>query len=111
MRQEKIVINSSLKTRHNTSQDMAQTESDLCMFRRAEVNRLLVEHKELWCELNECRMSHGFFGADDEKVNYYTGLPNLETILVLFHFLLPLMPCQIKILTQFPMLLLDFMHL
>ena len=50
-------------------------------------------------------MSDGFFGEQDEKVKYETGLPNLGTYMALFHFLTPLMPTQKKILTPFQMLL------
>ncbi|XP_041856443.1 uncharacterized protein LOC121649569 [Melanotaenia boesemani] len=93
------------------TEDVTQTECNLCVLRRSEVNRLLEENRELQCELNVRRMSEGFFGEDDEKVKYYTGLPNLGTFMALFNFLLPLMPSKKKILTPFQMLLLTFMRL
>ncbi|KAF7650637.1 hypothetical protein LDENG_00122910, partial [Lucifuga dentata] len=95
----------------NTSQEVAQTECKLCVLRRAKVNRLLEENRELRRELDEHRMSDGFFGDDDDKVKYYTGLPNLGTFMVLFHFLVPLMSDQKKMITPFQMLLLTFMRL
>ncbi|XP_048840299.1 uncharacterized protein LOC125713322 [Brienomyrus brachyistius] len=96
---------------HNTSHDVTQTECELCVLRRAEINRLLEENRQLRCELNECRISDGFFGGDDEKVKYYTGLPNLQTFMTLFSFLVPLMHGQRKTLTPFQMLLLTLMRL
>ncbi|XP_072559114.1 uncharacterized protein [Paramormyrops kingsleyae] len=95
----------------NSSHDVAQTECELCVLRRAEIIRLLEENRELRRELNECRISDGFFGEDDEKVKYYTGLPNLGIFMALFRFLVPLMHGQRKILTPFQMLLLTFMRL
>ncbi|KAM6974332.1 uncharacterized protein LKV04_015974 [Tautogolabrus adspersus] len=63
-------------TTHNTSQDVADSECNLCLLRRSEVNRLLEENGSLWRELDESRMSDSFFGDDDDdKVKYYTGLP------------------------------------
>ncbi|XP_029943781.1 uncharacterized protein LOC115385843 [Salarias fasciatus] len=96
---------------HNIGQDVTRTECDLCVFRRAEVNRLLEENRKLRRELDQCRMSDGFFGEDDEKVKYYTGLPNLGTFMSLFHFLTPLMSDQKKILTPCQMLLLTLIRL
>nr|XP_023660993.1 uncharacterized protein LOC111840428 [Paramormyrops kingsleyae] len=94
-----------------TSHTVTQTECDLCVLRRAEINRLLEENRALRLELHECRISDGFFGDNDEKVKYYTGLPNLGTFMTLFNFLVPLMHGQRKILTPFQMLLLTFMRL
>ncbi|XP_057675997.1 uncharacterized protein LOC130906088 [Corythoichthys intestinalis] len=96
---------------HNTSQDVTQTKCDLCVLRRAELNCLLEENRELRRELNERRRSDDFFGEDDEKVKYYTGLPNLGTFMALFRFFMPLMPTQKKILSPFQMLPLTFMRL
>ncbi|XP_038158106.1 uncharacterized protein LOC119794576 [Cyprinodon tularosa] len=88
-----------------------QTECNLCVLRCAEMNRLLEENRELGRELDELRISDGFFGDSNEKVKYYTGLPNLATFMALFNFLLPLMSAQNKILSPFQMLLLTFMRL
>ncbi|XP_038140754.1 uncharacterized protein LOC119783349 [Cyprinodon tularosa] len=65
----------------NPTETVTQPECDLCVLRRAEVNRLTEENIELRRKLNENMISDSFFGADDEKVKYYTGLPNLATFL------------------------------
>ncbi|XP_038136395.1 uncharacterized protein LOC119780432 [Cyprinodon tularosa] len=54
-----------------------QTECNLCVLRCAEMNHLLEENRELRRELDELRISDCFFGDTNEKVQYYTGLPNL----------------------------------
>ncbi|XP_038140894.1 uncharacterized protein LOC119783441 [Cyprinodon tularosa] len=95
----------------NPTETVTQPECDLCVLRRAEVNRLTEENIELRRKLNENMISDSFFGADDEKVKYYTGLPNLATFLALFNFLLPLMSYQKKCLTPFQMLLFTLMRL
>uniref|UniRef100_A0A8C1SN24 DDE Tnp4 domain-containing protein n=1 Tax=Cyprinus carpio TaxID=7962 RepID=A0A8C1SN24_CYPCA len=98
---------------HNT-QGMAvtQTECNLCVHRGAEVNRLLEENRQLRRELDEHRMSDSFFGDNDDKVKYYTGLPNMGTFMALLSFLVPLMSDQKrKVLSPFQMLLLTFMRL
>ncbi|XP_076158623.1 uncharacterized protein LOC143141801 [Alosa pseudoharengus] len=92
-------------------EEVPETECHLCALRSAEVNRLFDENRELRRELEEYRMSEGFFGDSDDKVKYYTGLPNLATFMALFNFLVPLMADQRKILTPFQMVLLTFMRL
>ncbi|XP_072515059.1 uncharacterized protein [Salminus brasiliensis] len=94
----------------DTSHELA-TECNMCMLRCAEVKRLLEENRALRCELNEYKLSDGFFrDDDDDKVQYYTGLPNLGTFMVLFNFLVPLMSDK-KVLTPFQLLLLTLMRL
>ncbi|XP_047444432.1 uncharacterized protein LOC125010113 [Mugil cephalus] len=105
------VLLSSGHESHNTNQEVDQTECNLCMLMCTEVNRLLEENRELRRELDELRISDDFFGEDDEKVKYYTGLPNLVTFMTLFNFLLPLMSTQNKVLTPFQIFLITFMRL
>ncbi len=95
----------------HTVQEVAVAECNLCLLRRAEINRLIEENIELRRELDECRMSDRFFGEDDDKVKYYTGLPNPAAFMALLHFLLPHLSNQKKILAPFQMLLLTFMRL
>ncbi|KAF7660842.1 hypothetical protein LDENG_00273900 [Lucifuga dentata] len=62
--------------KHTTSQELAQTECNLCVLRRAKVNRLLEENRELRRELDEHRMSDGFFGDDDDKIGSACTTPS-----------------------------------
>lgn len=87
----------------------SQAECALCMHKCAEINSLLDENRQSGCDL--CLMSDVFFEGDDDQVQYYTGLPNLGTFTALLHFLVPLMPDQMKVLIPFQILLLTFMHL
>ncbi|KAL1268886.1 hypothetical protein QQF64_034249 [Cirrhinus molitorella] len=56
------------ETPHNIQEvEVTQTECNMCVQRCAEINRLLEENGKLQCELNEYRMSDGFFGDNDDK--------------------------------------------
>nr|XP_057924268.1 uncharacterized protein LOC131126097 [Doryrhamphus excisus] len=87
-------------------------ECDFCILRASEVNRLVEENRQLKRELDAFKMSDGFFGEDDDdKVEYYTGLPSVGSFTALFQFLLPLMPTQESGLSPFQVLLLTFTRL
>ncbi|XP_054656783.1 uncharacterized protein LOC129195083 [Dunckerocampus dactyliophorus] len=87
-------------------------ECNFCILRASEVNRLVEENKRLKRELDAFKMSDGFFGEDDDdKVEYYTGLPSVGCFTALFQFLLPLMPAQESGLSPFQVLLLTLMRL
>lgn len=96
---------------HSTNQEAAQSECNRCTVMCAEVNRLLEENRELRRELDELRISDSFFGEDDDKVKYYTGLPNLATFMTLFNLLLPFMSTRNTSVTPFQILLLTLMRL
>uniref|UniRef100_A0A3B1J096 THAP-type domain-containing protein n=1 Tax=Astyanax mexicanus TaxID=7994 RepID=A0A3B1J096_ASTMX len=91
--------------------ELTRSECRKCVLRFDEINRLLDENRALRRELSEYKISDGFFGNDgDDKVQYYTGLPNLATFMTLFNFLVPLITDK-KVLTPFQKLLLTFMRL
>ncbi|XP_075343513.1 uncharacterized protein LOC142401950 [Odontesthes bonariensis] len=89
--------------------DQGEQECSFCCQRRAEINRLLAENQHLKEELSKKNMTESFL-ENEEKVNYYTGIPCLA---VLMGVLAEISPC-LKIgrkLTAFQMLLLTLMRL
>ncbi|XP_059416650.1 uncharacterized protein LOC132152030 [Carassius carassius] len=87
-----------------------QKECSFCDCRRAEINRLLEENRLLKEELSKKTISEDFLG-DDEKVEYYTGLPCFA---VLMGVLTKLLPCLAQTrckLSPFQMLFLTLMRL
>uniref|UniRef100_A0A3Q2XT82 THAP-type domain-containing protein n=1 Tax=Hippocampus comes TaxID=109280 RepID=A0A3Q2XT82_HIPCM len=88
-----------------------QAECKLCIQRVAEISRLVEENRRLRRELDAFKMPDGFFEDDDNKVEYYTGMPNVGSFMTFFCFLLPLMPARESRLSPFQVLLLTFMRL
>ncbi|XP_061662550.1 uncharacterized protein LOC133493307 [Syngnathoides biaculeatus] len=88
-----------------------QMECEFCVQRSAEVSRLVEENRRLRRELDAFKMPDGFFEDDDDKVEYYTGMPNVGSFMNFFCFLLPLMPAEENRLSPFQVLLLTFMRL
>uniref|UniRef100_A0A1A8PKY3 THAP-type domain-containing protein n=1 Tax=Nothobranchius rachovii TaxID=451742 RepID=A0A1A8PKY3_9TELE len=81
--------------------------------RHDEIRNLLEEHKHLENEFAELKLAEKYL-KDDEKVKYYTGLPNFSTFQVLLHNVMPFLPFlphgEAK-LSHFQMVLLTFMRL
>uniref|UniRef100_A0A1A7Z2F6 THAP-type domain-containing protein n=2 Tax=Iconisemion striatum TaxID=60296 RepID=A0A1A7Z2F6_9TELE len=81
--------------------------------RHDEIRNLLEEHKHLENEFAELKLAEQYL-KDDEKVKYYTGLPNYSTFQVLLHNTMPFLPFlphgETK-LSHFQMVLLTFMRL
>ncbi|XP_061617681.1 uncharacterized protein LOC133471778 isoform X2 [Phyllopteryx taeniolatus] len=92
-------------------QEAGQMECDFCIQRAAEVSRLVEENRQLRRELDAFKMPDGFFEDDDNKVEYYTGMPSVGSFMHFFCFLLPLMSAQESKLSPFQVLLLTFMRL
>ncbi|XP_051912149.1 uncharacterized protein LOC127594169 [Hippocampus zosterae] len=88
-----------------------QLECKSCIQRVAEISRLVEENRRLRRELDAFKMPDGFFEDDDDKVEYYTGMPNVGSFMTFFCFLLPLMPTRESRLSPFQVLLLTFMRL
>ncbi|XP_049617122.1 uncharacterized protein zgc:113019 isoform X2 [Syngnathus scovelli] len=91
--------------------EAGQTECIFCIQRSEEVSRLVEENRRLRHELDAFKIPNGFFQDDDNKVEYYTGLPNVTSFMTFFCFLLPLMPARHSRLSPFQVLLLTFMRL
>ncbi|CAL8331783.1 unnamed protein product [Merluccius merluccius] len=68
------------------------TECDFCGYRRAEINRLLNENRELKCALAKQRMDEESLKEDDAKVKYYTGLPYFGLLMGLLSTVMPYLP-------------------
>uniref|UniRef100_A0A8C6SR38 Transposase n=1 Tax=Neogobius melanostomus TaxID=47308 RepID=A0A8C6SR38_9GOBI len=87
-----------------------RTDCDMCVLRRDEINRLLEENRRLKQQLAAAKFSQGFFASGgDDKVRYYTGLPDYTTFTELLTGLQPLMAA--RALKPFQMLLLTLMRL
>ncbi|XP_037098803.1 uncharacterized protein zgc:113019 isoform X1 [Syngnathus acus] len=91
--------------------EAGQTECNFCIQRSAEVSRLVEENRRLRHELDAFKIPDGFFQDDDNKVEFYTGLPNVASFMTFFSFLLPFMPARHSRLSPFQVLLLTFMRL
>lgn len=81
---------------------------------QAEIQNLLSENQTLKKELldERNRFDVNFFQEDDEKVKYYTGLPNFLTLNLLFHYLEPHIPhTRASVLTKFQQLILCLLKL
>lgn len=57
-----------------------------------EIQRLLSENQLLKSQLNDFKMSEESFFQNDDKVRFYTGLPNYLTLMTVFSFIEPFMP-------------------
>ncbi|TDH10114.1 hypothetical protein EPR50_G00071550 [Perca flavescens] len=92
-------------------QEPAQ-ECALCPYRRDVINSLLEENRKLKEELEEYRMNENFLSGDDNRVKYYTGLPNYLTFQTLLLSLTPYLPQgRLKKLSPFQLVLLTLMRL
>ncbi|MEQ2226730.1 hypothetical protein ILYODFUR_030336 [Ilyodon furcidens] len=60
---------------HEPAAKRQQIGCQLCEQRRAKINRLVQENRELRSELNQKQLDQDFFKDDTRKVKYYTGLP------------------------------------
>ncbi|XP_052455180.1 uncharacterized protein LOC128015405 [Carassius gibelio] len=87
-----------------------QKECSFCDCRRAEMNHLLEENRLLKEELSKKTISEDYLG-DDEKVEYYTGLPCLAVLMGVLTKLLPCLKQTRCKLSPFQMLFLTLMRL
>uniref|UniRef100_A0A8C6SSF6 THAP-type domain-containing protein n=1 Tax=Neogobius melanostomus TaxID=47308 RepID=A0A8C6SSF6_9GOBI len=87
-----------------------RTDCDMCVLRRDEINRLLEENRRLKQQLAAAKFTEGFLASGgDDKVRYYTGLPDYTAFTELLTGLQPLMAA--RALKPFQMLLLTLMRL
>ncbi|XP_057683201.1 uncharacterized protein LOC130911752 [Corythoichthys intestinalis] len=92
------------------STDETVAECDLCQPRLEEINRLMEENRRLNKELEKRAMGEEFL-KDDTKVEYYTGLPDMEVLMGLLSCILPRLSTPTGTLSPFQMLFLTLMHL
>ncbi|XP_059902903.1 uncharacterized protein LOC132453873 [Gadus macrocephalus] len=86
-------------------------ECDFCGYRRAEINRLLKENRELKCALAKRNMDEESLKEDNMKVKYYTGLPCFGLLMSMLSTVMPCLPTSVRTLTPFQMVFLTLMRL
>lgn len=86
-------------------------ECDFCGLRRTEINRLLEENRALKSELEKYKMEEQFLKDDNEKVKYYTGLPDFEFLMTLLTTVKPHLPQNLRVLSPFQMVFLTLIRL
>ncbi|KAG5277139.1 hypothetical protein AALO_G00113970 [Alosa alosa] len=90
---------------------MTSAECEFCTSRQALIVSLLEENRHLKEELEEYRMDERFLRGDDEKVKYYTGLPNFAIFQAMLLNILPYIHQGKRKLTAFQCVLLTLMRL
>ncbi|XP_029981734.1 uncharacterized protein LOC115413135 [Sphaeramia orbicularis] len=87
-------------------------ECAFCASHREAINNLLEENRQLKEEPEGYQMNENFLSGDDNKVKYYTGLPNYVEFQTLLLSLTPYLPQeQLRKLSPFQLLLLTLMCL
>ncbi|XP_076135036.1 uncharacterized protein LOC143117291 [Alosa pseudoharengus] len=90
---------------------MTSAECEFCTSRQALIVSLLEENRQLKEELEGYRMDERFLRGDDEKVKYYTGLPNFAIFQAMLLNILPYIHQGKRKLTAFQCVLLTLMRL
>ncbi|XP_074534861.1 uncharacterized protein LOC141797427 isoform X2 [Halichoeres trimaculatus] len=108
--------NDSVQEENRTPQEVSamahpDDHCEIYQGRCDEINRLLEENRILKHKVIQREMTAAFLRCDDNRVKFYTGLVNYDTLNVLLCHVVPFLPQGKRKLSPFQMILITLMHL